>query len=59
MWLMGTFAFMALLLAAIGVVALISIRRLDGLEEDRRDGISMPRAVLGRLLFDLPRGRHS
>jgi hypothetical protein len=41
---------------AIGVVALIAIRRLEGLEEDRRAGVPVGRAVLGRLLFDLPRG---
>jgi len=40
-----------------GIVGLIMIRRLEGLEEDRRDGVSVPRAVLGRLLFDLPRGK--
>ena len=41
---------------ALGIVALIAIRRLEGLEEDRRDGVPMGRAVVGRLLFDLPRG---
>jgi glycerol-3-phosphate acyltransferase PlsY len=41
---------------AIGVVALIAIRRLEGIEEDRREGVPVGRAVLGRLLFDLPRG---
>lgn len=40
-----------------GIVGLIMIRRLEGLEEDRRDGVPIPRAVLGRLLFDLPRGK--
>ena len=41
-----------------GIVGLIMIRRLEGLEEDRRAGVPMPRAILGRLLFDLPRGKH-
>ena len=40
-----------------GIVGLIMIRRLEGIEEDRRDGVPIPRAVLGRLLFDLPRGK--
>jgi glycerol-3-phosphate acyltransferase PlsY len=40
-----------------GIVGLIMIRRLEGLEEDRREGIAIPRAILGRLLFDLPRGK--
>lgn len=40
-----------------GIVGLIMIRRLEGLEEDRRDGVPVPRAILGRLLFDLPRGK--
>lgn len=40
-----------------GIVGLIMIRRLEGLEEDRRDGVPIPRAILGRLLFDLPRGK--
>ena len=43
-------------LMAVGIVALIAIRRLEGLDEDRRDGVSIGRAVVGRLLFDLPRG---
>jgi glycerol-3-phosphate acyltransferase PlsY len=47
----------ALVAAALGVTALIAIRRLEGLEEDRRDGIPLGKAILGRLLFDLPRGR--
>ncbi|MGZ4119368.1 MAG: glycerol-3-phosphate acyltransferase [Actinomycetota bacterium] len=42
---------------AVGIVALIAIRRLEGIEEDRREGISIGRALLGRLLFDLPRGK--
>jgi glycerol-3-phosphate acyltransferase PlsY len=41
---------------ALGIVALIAIRRLEGIEEDRREGVSVGRAVVGRLLFDLPRG---
>ena len=47
----------ALVWMSAGVVGLIMIRRLEGLEEDRRDGVPIPRAVLGRLLFDLPRGK--
>jgi glycerol-3-phosphate acyltransferase PlsY len=39
-----------------GIAGLIMIRRLEGIEEDRRAGVSIPRAVLARLLFDLPRG---
>jgi glycerol-3-phosphate acyltransferase PlsY len=41
---------------AVGVVVLIAIRRLEGIEEDRREGVPIRHAVLGRLLFDLPRG---
>jgi glycerol-3-phosphate acyltransferase PlsY len=41
----------------VGIVGLIMVRRLEGLEEDRREGVPIPRAVLGRLLFDLPRGK--
>lgn len=40
-----------------GVVGLIVIRRLEGLEEDRREGIPLGRAIFGRVLFDLPRGK--
>jgi glycerol-3-phosphate acyltransferase PlsY len=47
----------ALVWSCAGVVGLIMIRRLEGLEEDRRDGVPIPRAILGRLLFDLPRGK--
>jgi glycerol-3-phosphate acyltransferase PlsY len=47
----------ALIWSSAGIVGLIMIRRLEGLEEDRRDGVPIPRAVLGRLLFDLPRGK--
>ena len=47
----------ALVLMTLGIVGLIMIRRLEGLEEDRREGVPMPRAILGRLLFDLPRGK--
>lgn len=46
-------------LMALGIVALIVIRRLEGLEEDRADGIPLGRAIFGRLLFDLPRGQGS
>jgi len=53
------FGYQATLVAmTAGVVGLIMIRRLEGLEEDRRAGVPMPRAILGRLLFDLPRGKH-
>jgi len=47
----------AMIWSSAGIVGLIMIRRLEGLEEDRREGVSIPRAVLGRLLFDLPRGK--
>jgi len=43
-------------LMAVGIVAMIAVRRLEGLEEDRREGVPIGRAVVGRLLFDLPRG---
>jgi glycerol-3-phosphate acyltransferase PlsY len=43
-------------LMAVGIVAMIAVRRLEGLEEDRREGTPIGRAVVGRLLFDLPRG---
>ena len=43
---------------AAGIVGLIMIRRLEGIEEDRREGVGLGRALLGRLLFDLPRGGH-
>ena len=46
-----------LVIMTAGIVGLIMIRRLEGLEEDRRDGVPIPRAILGRLLFDLPRGK--
>ncbi|MBI4728418.1 MAG: glycerol-3-phosphate acyltransferase [Acidobacteria bacterium] len=47
----------ALVAMTLGIVGLIAIRRLEGLEEDRRAGIPLGRAALGRLLFDLPRGK--
>lgn len=47
----------ALVAMTAGIVGLIMIRRLEGLEDDRREGIPIPRAILGRLLFDLPRGK--
>lgn len=47
----------ALIAMSAGIVGLIMIRRLEGIEEDRRDGIPLPRALLGRWLFDLPHGR--
>ncbi len=40
----------------VAIAALIMMRRLEGLSEDRRDGVSVPRAVLARLLFDQPKG---
>lgn len=42
-----------------GIVGLIMIRRLEGIEEDRRAGVPAVRAVVGRLLFDLPRGKRA
>jgi glycerol-3-phosphate acyltransferase PlsY len=52
------FGYQATLVAmTAGIVGLIMIRRLEGLEEDRREGVPIPRAILGRLLFDLPRGK--
>jgi hypothetical protein len=47
----------ALIAMSGGIVGLIAIRRMEGVEEDRADKVSVPRAMLGRLLFDLPRGR--
>jgi glycerol-3-phosphate acyltransferase PlsY len=41
------------------VLALIAVRRLEGIGDDRRDGVPLGRAVVGRLLFDLPGGRRS
>jgi glycerol-3-phosphate acyltransferase PlsY len=49
----------ALVWMALVIVGLIAFRRLEGISEDRRDGVAVGRAVLGRLLFDLPRGRRS
>ncbi|MGH2784243.1 MAG: glycerol-3-phosphate acyltransferase [Actinomycetota bacterium] len=46
-----------LVLMTVGIVGLIMIRRLEGIEEDRREGVPIPRAILGRWLFDLPRGK--
>lgn len=46
----------ALISMTLGIIALIAIRRLEGLEEDRRAGVPAGRAILGRLLFDAPRG---
>ncbi|HEX9712394.1 MAG TPA: glycerol-3-phosphate acyltransferase [Actinomycetota bacterium] len=48
----------ALVWMCAGIVGLIMIRRLEGLEEDRRAGVPLGRAIVGRLLFDLPRGGH-
>lgn len=47
----------ALVWMTAGIVALIAIRRLEGIEEDRRANVPLGRALLGRLLFDLPRGK--
>jgi glycerol-3-phosphate acyltransferase PlsY len=44
----------ALIAMAGGILGLIAIRRLEGIEEDRRAGVSLTRAVAMRLLFDLP-----
>lgn len=41
---------------ALGIVALIALRRLEGITEDRSSGVPTGRAIVGRLLFDLPRG---
>lgn len=38
------------------IAALIAVRRLEGLGRDRREGVPLSRALIGRLLFDLPRG---
>lgn len=48
----------ALISMTLGIVGLIGLRRLEGLGEDRRAGVSVGRAIVGRLLFDLPAGRH-
>lgn len=48
----------ALVAMALGIVGFIAMRRLEGIEEDRREGIAIRKALLGRLLFDLPRGKH-
>lgn len=54
------FGYSAPLVAMTGaIVLLIALRRLEGFDEDRRDGIPVGRALVGRLLFDLPRGRRS
>ncbi|MFN2614476.1 MAG: glycerol-3-phosphate acyltransferase [Actinomycetota bacterium] len=45
-----------LIYMTLGILVLIAIRRLEGLEEDRRAGVSTARAMLGRLPFDAPRG---
>ncbi|MCA1833926.1 MAG: glycerol-3-phosphate acyltransferase [Actinomycetota bacterium] len=44
---------------AAGVFALIAIRRLEGVGDDRRGGVPVAKAVVGRVLWDLPNGRHS
>ncbi|MGH2830945.1 MAG: hypothetical protein ACRDJM_10730, partial [Actinomycetota bacterium] len=42
-----------------GLLALIAARRLEGLRADRAEGVPVARALLGRLLFDLPRGKRN
>lgn len=49
----------ALVFMTAGIVLLIALRRLEGLGEDREAGVPTGRAILGRLLFDAPRGRGS
>jgi len=46
----------ALVWMALVIVGLIALRRLEGVTEDHHDGVTMGRAVMARLLFDLPRG---
>ena len=63
-YLLPLFAFLVgyeagLVAMAGGIAALIALRRLEGIEEDLRDGISGPRAFVSRIIFDLPRGRRS
>lgn len=54
----AAFGYPAVLVAmCVGITGLIMIRRLEGIEEDRRAGVALPRALLARLLFDQPRGR--
>ncbi|HVL89863.1 MAG TPA: glycerol-3-phosphate acyltransferase [Actinomycetota bacterium] len=48
----------ALVAMAGGITALIAIRRMEGARDDRRAGVPVGRILLGRLLFDLPRGKH-
>ncbi len=48
----------ALFWMTLGIVGLIAARRLEGLADDRGSGVPVRKAVLGRLLFDLPAGRH-
>jgi acyl phosphate:glycerol-3-phosphate acyltransferase len=40
----------------VGIAALIMVRRLEGLGEDRRAGVSVARGVVARLFFDQPKG---
>lgn len=46
----------ALVAMSGGLAGLIAIRRLEGIEEDRRSGTPLGRAIVGRVVFDLPRG---
>jgi glycerol-3-phosphate acyltransferase PlsY len=46
----------ALVWMALVIVGLIALRRLEGVTEDHHAGVTMGRAVMARLLFDLPRG---
>ncbi|MHB8510665.1 MAG: glycerol-3-phosphate acyltransferase [Actinomycetota bacterium] len=38
------------------IVAVIAVRRLEGMFQDRRSGVGYGRILVSRLLFDLPRG---
>jgi glycerol-3-phosphate acyltransferase PlsY len=44
---------------AAAMFVLIAARRLEGIGADRRGGVSFGKAILGRVLFDLPDGRRS
>jgi glycerol-3-phosphate acyltransferase PlsY len=49
----------ALVLMALAIAALIAVRRLEGLDEDRREGVPLGRAVFSRLFRDLPKGKRA
>jgi hypothetical protein len=42
---------------AAGIFAMIAVRRLEGIRDDRRGGVPVGRAIIDRVLFDLPGGR--